>query len=343
MVGSKRKAFMLAAVLCAVFSVLFFFNGHMISHYAVGHVTWGGTFLLSWFAELVFALLDGERDAVWEAKMAFLLFFIFLQGSFHQFVWCVIFLGFLAVSNWKTFFPILRSGIAAGLLSAVRVISPAMQMGAFDDDFLGGYTLLVQLANAFIKIISPANSLNQAKTGAVQGWWEFDIYLSVFGVLILMAAVIAWLILRNRDLGFPALICPTVVLTIFSWQNCYQLMRFFRIPLFSGERVSSRFLILPVIFVLIAGMAALQRLIRGKAALNMLLTAAMIPAVVFLGKHLSTWKVTEAAKAYPKMNVDLALKTVANHPDQPYTTGLLIGLGITLVSGAVILWRAKRS
>ena len=340
-----KKRFSLSLLNFTWIAMLFFFNGHMISHYAVGHVTWGGTFLLSWFAEFVFSLIDGERGPVWEAKMAFLLFIIFLQGSFHQFVWCVIFLGFLAVSNWKTFFPILRSGIAAGLLSAVRIIPPAMQMGAFDDDFLGGYTLLIQVINAFIKIISPENSLNQAKTGAVQGWWEFDIFIGITGVLVIMAAVIAWLMVHQRRLGFPALIFPVAVLTIFSYQNWYRFMRFFRIPLFSGERVSSRFLILPFLFVLIAGMAALQQRIESRRLPigNVLLSAALIPSTILLWKHLDTWKVTEAAEVYPKMNVDLSLKIVANHPDSQYTTGLLIGAVITVLSGLLILIRAKKS
>ena len=43
------------------------------------------------------------------------------------------------------------------------------------------------------------------------------------------------------------------------------------------------------------------------------------------------------------MNVDLALKTVANHPDKPYTTGLVIGAVITVLSGILILLRAKKS
>ena len=119
-----KKRFSLSLLSFTWIVLLYFFNGHMLSHYAVGRVTWGGAFLLSWFAELVFALIDGEQGAVWETKMAVLLFFIFLQGSFHQFVWCVIFLGFIAISNWKLLLTILRSGIAAGLLSAVRIIRP---------------------------------------------------------------------------------------------------------------------------------------------------------------------------------------------------------------------------
>ena len=341
-----KKRFSLSLLSFTWIALLYFFNGHMLSHYAVGHVTWGGAFLLSWFAELVFGLIDGEKGAVWETKMAFLLFFIFLQGSFHQCVWCVIFLGFTAISNWKLFFPILRSGIAAGLLSAVRVIPPAMQMGAFDDDFLGGYRTPIQILNAFIKIIRPEDSLDQAKTGAVLGWWEFDIYTGVTGLLLIGLALAAWLLVRNHELGFPSLICPVTVLTLFSVRNLYMVMRFFRIPLFSGERVSSRFLLLPFIFVMTAGIAALQRRLKDypHAKWGYLgLSIGLLPSCLELWRHLNIWKVTEAVKGFPYTYTDLSIKVVANHPDQPYTTGLLIGAVISILTAVFLLIRARRT
>lgn len=341
-----KKRFSLSLLSFTWVTLLFFLNGHMLSHYAVGHVTWGGAFLLSWFAELVFALIDDEQGAVWEGKMAFLLFFIFLQGSFHQFVWCVIFLGFLAISNWKLFFPILRSGIAAGLLSAVRIIPPAMQIGAFDDDFLGGYRTPVQILNAFLKIISPADSLDQAKTGAVLGWWEFDIYTGLTGLLLLGLGFLAWLVLRNRSLGFPSLLCPAAVLSLFSIRNVYMVMRFFRIPLFSGERVSSRFLLLPFVFLLITGVCALQRFLSGKFYGkwgNLLLLLGLVPVSYELWRHLNVWKVTEAVRGFPYTYTDLSIKVVANHPDKPYVTGLLAGFLITLLTAVYILFRMKKN
>ena len=129
------------------------------------------------------------------------------------------------------------------------------------------------------------------------------------------------------------------------WQAALASSTAVRIPLFSGERVSSRFLILPLIFVMIAGVAALQRWIKNRPypAGNVLLTTLLIPTAFFLAKHLNAWKVTEAAAVYPKMEVDLALKTVANHPDSPYTTGLMIGAAISALSGILILIRAKKS
>ena len=340
-----KKRFSLSLLSFTWIVLLYFFNGHMLSHYAVGHVTWGGAFLLSWFAELVFALIDGDRGAAWETKMAFLLFFIFLQGSFHQFVWCVIFLGFTAISNWKLLLPILRSGIAAGLLSAVRIIPPAMQMGAFDDDFLGGYRTPIQILNAFIRIIHPEDSLNQAKTGAVLGWWEFDIYAGLTGLLLVGLSLAAWLLLRKRNLGFPSLICPVAVLSLFSIRNVYMIMRFYRIPLFSGERVSSRFLLLPFVFILIAGIAALQTFLSEKQYskwVNLFLTVGTIPACLELWKHLSAWKVTEAVKGFPYTYTDLSIKVVANHPDQPYTIGLTAGAAITVLTAAFLILQYRK-
>ena len=185
-----------------------------------------------------------------------------------------------------------------------------------------------------------------AGTGAVLGWWEFDIYTGIAGLLVIGLGVIAWLLLRKQDLGFPALLCPSVVLSLFSVRNIYGLMRFFRIPLFSGERVSSRFLILPFIFILILGMTALQRFTAARSfskPVSALLTAGLVPAAASLWRHLNIWKVTEAFKGFPYTHTDLSIKTVANHPDAPYTTGLLIGLIITVLSAVVILYRAKRS
>ena len=77
-------------------------------------------------------------------------------------------------------------------------------------------------------------------------------------------------------------------------------------------------------------------------AVDLLLTAGIIPVCFELWKHLNIWKVTEAVKGFPYTYTDLSIKTVANHLDQAYTTGLLIGLIITVISGILILLRARK-
>ncbi|WP_062419623.1 hypothetical protein [Levilinea saccharolytica] len=86
-----------------VFTSLFLllnFNGHLAAHLGVGHVTWGGTFLFPWLALLILRLLAGDTTWRWAAQTAALLFLIFLQGSFHQYVWALMFLGILGLAAW---------------------------------------------------------------------------------------------------------------------------------------------------------------------------------------------------------------------------------------------------
>lgn len=327
---------------------LFFFNGHILSHYSVGHVTWGGYFLFSWFIWLVFCLLDGEKSWTWVGRTAFLLFFIFLQGSFHQFVWCVIFLAILAVTKFSVLIPILKAGILACLLSAIRMIPPALQMGAFDDDFLGGYGTPLVMAKALMRIISPADSLNAEKTGAVLGWWEFDMYVGIAGTVFLIFFGIQWLLQRKKEHGFPVLIFPLAALVFFSIRNFYQIIRFTQIPLFSGERVSARFLILPVVFLIVMACTALQNnlQIRKFHRLKILLSSLLLVILIMeLWNHISAWKVLNSVKAFPYTYTNLAIKVVSNHDDPLYTNGLIIGAlisGISLAGWIWLYWREKK-
>ncbi len=324
---------------------LFFFNGHLLSHISVGHCTWGGNFLFPWFIYLVILLLDDKQGWKWVAQMSFLLFFIFLQGSFHQYIWCIIFLGFLAISNFKTFWTIIKTGFFTVLISAFRIIPPAIQTNAFDDEFLGGYRTPVQLIRAFIKIISPADSLNPSVTGATLGWWEFDTYIGLIGMFFFLGGSLLWIIQHNRKAGFPQLICPLAVLSIFSIRGIYQFFRKIPIPIFSGERVSARFLILPVSFLIILAAVSWQQFALSRKHSKTFSFASLIfliGTIYQLWNNLNIWKVTESVKAFPVTPTNLSIKIVSNHADPVYIKGLMVGMVITLLSSGILLFLALR-
>ena len=318
---------------------LFNFNGHILSHYSVGHVTWGGYFLFPWFIWLIFCLLGGEKDWTWVTRMAVLLFVIFLQGSFHQFVWCLIFLGILAVTKPKKFVTILKAGIFACLLSAVRIIPPALQMNTFDNEFLGGYRSPQQLIKAFIQILTPVEAVDPKITGAALGWWEYDTYIGLAGVCFLGFFGILWLKNHKKEFGYPALILPLLILSVFSVRDFYLIIRSTQIPLFSGERVSTRFLIIPVLFLIIFACTALQDRLRERNFNLLDITFSSVFLLILLAElwsHLETWKVMNSVHAFPYTYTDLAIKTVSNHPDPVYTNGLLAGLAITTLSAITL-------
>ena len=82
-----RRRFSLSLVSFSALFLLFNFNGHILAHFSVGHTTWAGYLLFPWFAVLVFRLLQGESGWRWVTQTALMLFLIYLQGAFHQFIW----------------------------------------------------------------------------------------------------------------------------------------------------------------------------------------------------------------------------------------------------------------
>ncbi len=327
----------------SILFLLFNLNGHLLAHYSVGHITWAGTFLFSWFILLVINLLDGDQSWAWVAKMAGLLFVIYLQGSFHQFVWAMLFLGFLAVSHWRSFWPIFKAGLFAGLLSAIRLLPPFLLLNQFDDEFLGGYPTLLDLVKSFVMIVPPEKSLEVRSMLSNLGWWEYDMYLGLAGAMILLIFGLGfWARKLTQGKGFyPPLVVPMVAMALLSLGRIYRVMRLIPVPLFSGERASIRMILLPALFLMVIAAVYFQKWINKRDLadhpLARLIGFSILLVVIHdLWQHLKVWQVTSAFEAFPTTPVNLAIKIAANHADAPYTNLLWLGSGLTLLSMLVL-------
>jgi hypothetical protein len=51
-----------------------------------------------------------------------------------------------------------------------------------------------------------------------------------------------------------------------------------------------------------------------------------------LGRQTLDWSVINAAKSFPETPVNLAIKTLVNRPDIPYTNALILGAIISLAT-----------
>ena len=335
----------------AAFAVLFLIyngNGHLLSHVAVGHATWGGTLLFSWFMLWVYELYEeGEPPRGWPLKMGVLLFAIFLQGSFHQFVWCLLFLCAAVLTFWTRRGPdwarwkaIFSAGVCSVGLSAVRILPVAIQLDGFDDDFLGGYRSLRQLVRAFLIHVAPADALDRTVTGGTLGWWEYDMYIgfALAALLLTLTVLRAGELVRARR--FPRILIPIVGMSSLAVGNVYALFRALPVPLFSGERVSSRFLILPFLFFMVEALRAHgpEAGTEGRGAKIWPWGFALLTAIGAgeLFAEARAWRVGEAVRAFPVTVTDLSIKIVANRADPVYFRALWIGAGITLLTAAVM-------
>jgi hypothetical protein len=345
-----RKHFKLGLLPYAALFFLFNFNGHILTHYSIGHITWAGYFLFPWAIVLIFQLLEGDRSWSWSARMALLMFFMYLQGSFHQFIWMLLFLGLLALAAWKkTFLPILRSGIFTVLLSMVRILPPVLLLNQFDDEFLGGYPTLMDVLSSFVVVKFPEQSLQVRSMFSNLGWWEYSVYIGVAGAAFLAYfGIYRWIRRKDSALHYAELLLPVFGVFLLSIGRIYRIVRFIPVPLFSGERASIRMIILPVVILLVIAAVELQIWLRERKLMvvERLVGVGLLVIIIHdLWQHLKAWQVINAFPAFPNTPVNLAIKVVANHADPPYITSLAVGGAISFISLFVLLflvWRERR-
>ncbi|HEX9013688.1 MAG TPA: hypothetical protein VF813_09240 [Anaerolineaceae bacterium] len=341
----KRKYALSPASFTLLF-LAFQFNGHIQAHLSVGHVTWLGYFLFPWLVALAIRLIEAPAGWRWTAGTAFLLFFMLLQGSFHQFIWSLMFLGLVGLAAWRRFWAVLRALLFAGLLSAVRLLPPALGMGSFNTDFLSGYPRPGDVLTALLRIVPPAEAYATRLQHHSLGWWELDLYLGLAGTLLVAVfGVGMWLWNQRREKQYWQLLPAVVILALFSMWQVYKPVMSLPIPFLTAERVSSRMIILPFAVTAILAAVNLQRWLDGPRA-GFLLRLGLVALLAVFGwnlwQHLEVWQVARAASGFPFADVNLAIKVVSNHPDPVYPRVAAAGAGLSALSGVFLLWMAYR-
>src|SRR4030067_130206 len=247
-----RRKFSLSPLAFTIFFLLFTFNAHILAHFAVGHATWGGYFLFPWSAILVVQLVEGARGLTWIAKMALLLCAIFLQGSFHQFLWALIFLALLAVAKRGYFLPAGGGALLVVLRSLVRILPAASLVGKFSYEFWSGYPTLVDLWQSLVTIYPPGAKTPLLLMPARLGYWEVNLYVGLAGaVFLLYFGVWRWLRARADHSGYLNLALPVLGLVGMSRGQIFSIIRLAQVPLLEGESVTTRIISLPFVFIII--------------------------------------------------------------------------------------------
>jgi hypothetical protein len=343
-----RCRFMLSLFAFTILFALFNFNGHILSHASVGHANWGGYFLYPVFALLIFDLLDGKANWRWVAKVVFLSLFIFLQGSYHHFIWMLFFLGLLALAVPRRFWWLTAAAVFAVLVSMVRILPAILLLGEVNNKYVAGYPLVLSIWQYMTQLQTPYDyTLSFGLTNSI-GTWEYTFYVGILGALfILYFGAVRPLLSRDGSDVFRPLLLPCLGLTILSMDKVYSTLRqVFPLPLFTGERVAARIFSLAFVFLLIGAAVHFQRWLDGKH-LSLGSVVGMLGLVVLgandLQRNLFMWSVLNVAKYYPVEYFLPGLYYPANQlGDTKYLTLLSVGLIISLVSAIGLLFLAWR-
>lgn len=343
-----RRKFSLSPFAFIILFFLFNFNGHILAHLAVGHATWGGYFLFPWFAILVFQLVEGKRGWIWIAKMALLLFIIFLQGSYHQFVWALLFLALLAVAKREYFLTAGGGALFAVLLSLVRILPPAGLVGNFTNEFYSGYINLADLWKALITILPTEAKTHSFLIATPLSYWEVNLYVGLGGaVFLLYFGIWRWLSDRSIHSEYQRLALPVLGLVVISMGQIFSVIRLVPIPLLDGERVSTRIISLPLVFILIFAVIYFQAWLdqphRNASLFTIFISMMIIIGLNDLWENFKVWRVATAALTFKEKLFDPQSWMVANHPDPDYFGLLLVGAALSLISLGVLFLLSRRS
>jgi len=334
------RKYRLSLISFSILFLLFNFNGNVVGHLAVGHSIWTGHFLIPFFILLAFELVEKERVGwQWVLALSLVLLAILLQGYFHLWLWCLMFLGLLALFNWRLIKPVILGGLFTGLICLPRLMPPSLALSGITQEYLGGFASLTNLIDSLIVLRDPLNAVQPITDTFPLNSWEIDYYIGLLGFVFVIGLGI-WLPLRrDRSKGSlqVQILVASLIITIFSIGDIFaQVVRVFTVPPLTGERVTARMFILPLTMMMVLASIFFQK------ELNLRKLPAWVKIISFgavgvlfhdLNQNLQAWRIRyldPMVDLFPKMPFDPAQHTISNHPD-PLYIGMLLGGSIVAV------------
>ncbi|HKI36748.1 MAG TPA: hypothetical protein VKA46_33140 [Gemmataceae bacterium] len=348
-----RRRYRLGPAPFALLFLLFGFNGFITSHLAVGHSMWLGYFLLPFAALYVLELLGEDSSFVPALKLALVLLAMMLQGSLHQVIWVWMLLILLVAFNpryWK------QGALAlafSGWLSFFRLLPAAVTFGGRSDrGFWAGYPTLTEVLDGFIGLHDRTYPGDDGWTHSrlvehYLHWWEYDMYVGLLGLAALVVFGIYFRFRAGPALErcrYRELDAPLLVLAFLSLNYFYLVVANLPIPLLNAEGVSSRFLIMPVLMLLVISAIRMQRLLEGvkmSAALVVLLVGGLLQTAFSLAEHSYMWKIKPAQE-----EVEPTIRLISESPERWYVASIWLSALVSLVGMLAWLYvflRARRS
>lgn len=337
------------------FSFLFFmftFNGYILAHYSVGHFTWGAYFLFPIIFIYLLKFLDGEQGWRWVTGVSFTMFYIVLAGGQHHFTWILIFIGVFMLFCLRRAHWLIAAGLFSGLLSAVRLLPPVLELKAFNEtkvfEIVLGYPSLMEVFESMLFLRRPFPTKPTYMQFNLwyysKFYWEFNFYLGIIGVIFLTVfGIFFWL--KSSHPNYRQLIIPAFVLIALSIGSTYWPLRLSGIPLFGSERVSARMISVPIVLFMIMAAINFQAWINQRQPT----VWHQITALALLGlfsidiySNLRIWRLNESAVYFGSTPLATNGSAVANHFDPAYTTILLAGATLTSITAISLIYLSLR-
>lgn len=269
-------------------------------------------------------------------KMGLLLAVMLMNGSLHIAVWC------LMLMVLGSFFEqsLIRSSmliiLSAGFTGIARLLPAALYFPE-KVDYYGGYPSIGILLDAISSSLNGPGFLVRKA-----GWHEYDAFVGFVGLTVLILGV--YLYVRERASEIPRwLWIASLLMLLMSLGDVYQVIPRSGLPFASIERVSSRFVVMPLFVSIVisgVGITALERKCgRPMVAILML---SFISLAGELYSHSKVWSLSAVQRTYGIQDIPHIIG--GSTSDQIYKMVVLSGWLFSLMTiTAMIFYLVKRS
>lgn len=285
------KKYALGSLPFLFFVVLFNFNGFIGSHIAEGHIQWAGYFLFPlffyWLADIAATgAVERTRTAL---KIALLLGMMFINGSFHAAIWCLMLMALTLIYRKDLWRPVGLVVLLVGLIGVSRLLPAAMYFPP-KTDFVSGYPTISTLLAAFTYVYHPENPTRGGMFGNLV-WHEYSFYTGYIGLVFLVAGVYEYT--KNKLRSVPVWWVPAaLIMVLLAMGDVYQLIPNSGLPFSTIERVPSRFISVPFCVLLLmaaVGFTHLEQQYRHYTRLALLVS--LVPMLGEIFQNARKWRI----------------------------------------------------
>jgi hypothetical protein len=269
--------------------------------------------------------------------MALTMLVINLQGAVHIFLYCMAFLLLLALFQPRYWIPVIKAIIASILLSMLRLLPLAIQYyNGGGVQFIFGFLSVSHMLDSFV-VLHPPYLLNTS-SGQIGGW-EVDYYLSMIGFLyiIYFGVIKNWVNQKSHRL----LYFPMLVMAFFSMGDVYRPIFNSPIPFMDSQRAPTRFIIVPVVFLIVLASIQLQNWLKDRNIKDWMERAAVLFGLAFiwydLFGHSRAWRLSNLTSKVLERFKDVVRMPVVNRSDLPYLISIIAGLALTSIAAIMLV------
>ncbi|MGB0452647.1 MAG: hypothetical protein ACPGJV_02960 [Bacteriovoracaceae bacterium] len=334
-----KRQFKLNWLSYAILFLLFFFNGQIIARMHRGHLMWYGYFLLPYLYCFFENLrLSPKKFTIHDLYLVFTLSVLIFFGSLH--ILLIFTLFYMLYALFNKFCPkkvLVSYGLLAGL-SAIRTIPAVFEFlgKRKDGNFLHPFRSIDQLFHGLLVAEKP--SYHNPWGGE---WVEHNFYIGFIGFGFLL-----YFVYRHRNEAYiKNYFLPFIVLTLISIGPIYKLVQSLHIPVYSGIRVSTRFLTIPLIFFIFQAVRSFedhQKTFKAKVPYFILGSIGLYLLKSDLYSHAKLYFLDRSSRPLGFLSGNL-LDKPSTYDNLFYFSSYTTGFSLLLMMLLIFRFRSKRS